>query len=441
MIDINLYRSRIGGFNQCGRNSKLKLNKIFRRQCTGDDKTGVLILSILQVAVKLVLIVILMQPGCHQPCNLDPAQASGWVLPTTANLQPRLGMTAWSISGGNIQQTVYNSREPKGNFYARYTNGNRQHNRKGIRNMHLNIRSLGNKISEIKILIKEHKPHIFGISETQLKKIQNEYDEARLRIPGYDLLFPKSWSNHGFARVVVYVKSSLEYEQVHAIEDDKVQSIWIRGGFKNSTKVYYCHVYREHTSTLGNSLQSQRAMLDQFLLQWEDASEIRNGDNPNEIHISGDMNLDALNGKWLDNSYHLVSLSRMVQAACNLGNFCQLVSVPTRFQFNRVRGETEISCIDHIYTNCKFRCSEVNVIPFGGSDHDLLMYLRYSKDPPDPARTIRRRSYKTFVADNFLADLSKVDWTEVYTCQDLDVAVDTFTRNFREVLNPHAPWG
>ena len=82
MIDINLYRSRIGGFNQCGRNSKLKLNKIFRRQCTGDDKTGVIILSILQVAVKLVLIVILMQPGCHQPCNLAPAHASGWVLQT-----------------------------------------------------------------------------------------------------------------------------------------------------------------------------------------------------------------------------------------------------------------------------------------------------------------------------------------------------------------------
>ena len=70
----------------------------------------------------------------------------------------------------------------------------------------------------------------------------------------------------------------------------------------------------------------------------------------------------------------------------------------------------------------------------------MLVYTRYTKDPPDPARTIRRRSYKTFVADSFLADLSQVDWTEVYTCQDLDLAVDTFTRKYREVLNQHAPW-
>ena len=70
MIDINLYRSRIGSFSQCGRNRGIKLNKIFRRQCAENDKTGVLILSILQVAVKLVLIFALMQPGWQQPYDL-----------------------------------------------------------------------------------------------------------------------------------------------------------------------------------------------------------------------------------------------------------------------------------------------------------------------------------------------------------------------------------
>ena len=54
--------------------------------------------------------------------------------------------------------------------------------------------------------------------------------------------------------------------------------------------------------------------------------------------------------------------------------------------------------------------------------------------------TIRRISYKTFVADNFLADLGQVDWTDVYHSQDVDLAVDIFTRKFREVLNKHAPW-
>ena len=95
-----------------------------------------------------------------------------------------------------------------------------------------------------------------------------------------------------------------------------------------------------------------------------------------------------MNGRWLDNSYHLVSLARMVQAACNLGNFSQLVTAPTRFQFNRVSGLTDSSCIDHIYTNYKYRCSDITIVPFGGSDHDMVVYTRFSKDPPAPSRTI-----------------------------------------------------
>ena len=74
--------------------------------------------------------------------------------------------------------------------------------------MHLNIRSLANKVSEIKILVKEHTPHIFGISECELKKINGKFDEEILKVPGYNLLFPKSWASHGFARVVVYVKKT-----------------------------------------------------------------------------------------------------------------------------------------------------------------------------------------------------------------------------------------
>ena len=129
----------------------------------------------------------------------------------------------------------------------------------------------------------------------------------------------------------------------------------------------------------------------------------------------------------------------MVKCACDIGNFSQLVTVPTRFQFNSSTGVTEKSCIDHVYSNYKYRCSPVEVKSFGASDHDLIMYVRYSKDPPAPARTIRRRSYKKFDQQNFLVDLSKVDWYEVLTCRDVDQAVDIFTWKFRKVLNIHAP--
>ena len=163
--------------------------------------------------------------------------------------------------------------------------GNKQAVRRGIKNFHLNIRSLRNKVFEIKNIIKEHSPHIFGLSECELRKVGGYYDETRLKIPGYSILFPKSWTTHGFARVLVYVKDSLEFEQVKELEDDLVQSVWLRGNFKGCKKVYFCHCYREHTSTLGNSIRAQKSSLDILLNQWEAATLLGNPDEPHETHI------------------------------------------------------------------------------------------------------------------------------------------------------------
>ena len=155
------------------------------------------------------------------------------------------------------------------NFFAHYEHGNIKTGPRGIRNAHLNIRSLANKVFEVKNIVKQpNPPHILGLSECELKKMEGQFDESRLKVPGYSVLFPKSWSVHGFARVVIYVKNSLEYQQVSDLEDDLVQSIWIKGGFRGSKKIYYCHGYREHTTTEGDSLAAQTRNLSDFLSQW-----------------------------------------------------------------------------------------------------------------------------------------------------------------------------
>ena len=342
----------------------------------------------------------------------------------------------------NCQKHEYfvKSKNQTNNSVAKYINGNRQRERKGVKNLHLNIRSLTNKVTEVKNIIKEQRPHIFGLSECELRKSGRQYDESKLKIPGYDILFPKSWESHGFARVLVYVKKNLEFVQVEELDDDLAQSVWLRAGFKGQKKVFYCHLYREHTSTLGNSIAAQKKSLETLLAQWEAATLHGNPSEPNETHICGDMNLDCHEGKWLRQDYSLLSLSKLVQVACNLSNFTQLVTQPTRIQHNSIRNETSVSCIDHFYCNTKHRCSKVSIIPFGNSDHDLLCYTRYSKEPVSPSRTIRKRSYKNFEETKFLCDLSEVDWTPVYSCQEVDLAEATFTRIFSSVLDIHAPW-
>ena len=306
----------------------------------------------------------------------------------------------------------------------------------GLKNVHVNIRSLKYKIQEVKNIVQNNSPHILGLSEAELKK--STTDISTLKIPGYDILFPKSWEVNGTARIILYVKKSLDYERVDNLENTSIQSIWIRGNFKHSKKMYFCHAYREHWDNF--SLPNQRNKLDLFLSQWEAALEYDNPVEPNEVRVSLDMNLDSYQGKWLQPTYKYVSLARIVQNYCDIGNFTQLVKEPTRLMYNSVSKTIEKSCIDHIYTNAKSWCSNPTIIPFGASDHDIILYTRYTKLGPTNCPTIRGRSYKKFNSNKFLQDLQKVNWIDVLICQDLDEAVRLFTTKFNLIYNMHAPW-
>ena len=196
-------------------------------------------------------------------------------------------------------------------------------------------------MSEIRNLIQKEKPHILGISEAELKK--KNHDLKCLKLPGYDLLLPHSWEKDGKARVVVYVKKSLQYEQLSNLQDLEVQTVWLRAGFKNTRKIYFSHLYREHTSTLGSSIASQRKALEKILAQWDNAVVHDSPDKPNEVHIMGDMNLESLNNRWVQPDYPLASLARLVLQYCSLNNFSQMVDKVTRVQYNSLSKITNTS--------------------------------------------------------------------------------------------------
>ena len=223
--------------------------------------------------------------------------------------------------------------------------------KRGIRNLHMNIRGLKSKVVEVKNIVKEHKPHILGLSECELVRNGAFFDEQILKVPGYSLVFPSSWRTLGIARVVVYIKNGFEYEQLEDLEDDQIQAVWLKAGFKWLQRIFFSHFYREHTNTLGNSMAAQRNSLNKFLNKWEEATTYNNLNGINEVHLMGDMNLDSLHDNWLRPSYSLYSLSKLVQQACNVSNFSQLVTSPTRIQYNSIRKTTSISCIDHLYCN------------------------------------------------------------------------------------------
>ena len=71
MVDINLYRSRIGNFNLSRRHSRIDLNKLFRKQSRENNRTSTNILEGMKMFAKLVLILVLIQPVWNLPAELS----------------------------------------------------------------------------------------------------------------------------------------------------------------------------------------------------------------------------------------------------------------------------------------------------------------------------------------------------------------------------------
>ena len=167
MIDITLYRARIGSF-KCivyksfgsGDKSRLLTNRRLSFKLSLSLSLALIILTSL---IGFSTLVAAENSNVKYVNNIfsDDMQNQNDVVP--------FSFQVWSV----------------GNFYARYINGNIINSGKGLSMYHINIRSIQNKVSEIKRTISENKPHVLGCSECELKKSLNENQLSSLKIPGY----------------------------------------------------------------------------------------------------------------------------------------------------------------------------------------------------------------------------------------------------------------
>ena len=92
-----------------------------------------------------------------------------------------------------------------------------------------------------------------------------------------------------------------------------------------------------------------------------------------------------------------------------------------------------------MYTNQPEKLSEVSAYFNGGSDHKLLMFVRYAKNVQKNARYITRRCFKYFKQEDFMADIKKLRWFDIYMSNDVNVAVNSITQKVTLVLDKYAP--
>ena len=378
-------------------------------------------------------------PSSSSPWQWTPSSPSPWHEPWS--LAPTSSSSPWSPSIPQHLSTELSTPTSSATFWlsnknrnrlARAKNGNRQN--RGLKLAHWNAGSahLVNKMHEIEQVVSDNKPHLLGISEANFKRV-HDIDDVQLQ--EYDLVLSKTIDNDQLqvSRVVCYKHQSLVGKVREDLMSDEFSSIWLEIGLPGKRKFLVCQLYREwrylgqpDRGEHSHSIQEQMRRWVIFLEQWEQA--LATG---KEVIVLGDCNLDFLK---FDRAGVLQPLVDSMMQRIYPHGVVQCVQGPTHTWPGQVP-----SGLDHIYTSVPEKLSQAQVKVCGSSDHKLILATRYSKNIRDNIRYCKKRSYKNFDQNKFLEEVNKISWWDVYSCTDVDMAVDIFTKKLTDILDRMAP--
>ena len=297
---------------------------------------------------------------------------------------------------------------------------------------------LQNKHLEIEALIEEYTPHILGLCEANLK---HDVDIDQVQHQDYQLHVPKSIDNLaiGTARVVVYTHSSFIAKRRHDLENDTIPAVWLEVGLPRQKKILIGTMYREwqllqQGDRTSRSIPAQLERWSSFLNMWETA--LMEG---REVLVMGDMNLDFM--KWcnpnLDDNDSAVRLKPLIDELFTRifpHGVSQLVKQGTRVW----PGQSD-SGLNHVYSNKPEKLSDISLEISGGSDHKILRFTRFTRSMSRSVKYVRKRSFKNFKPEDFLAAVKNISWLDLYMSEDPSEAVRLLTTKLGRILDTMAP--
>ena len=427
-VELEVYRSRIGTFNPSRQYSCKTMCKKFDQERNR---------NYFHIRIRTLLVILQVFLLARQYESFSGVYSSSGVYST----RPIQGCIKFQNSGpprNNLQWFSTSFLGTNSNFYARYTYGNRS--TKGIKLSHWNAGSafLENKMNDIENVIGNHHPHLLGISEANFHK---NHCLDNCKIEGYELITSKTLNNMNLqvSRVVVYKHTSLVAKVREDLMSDKFSSIWLEVGFPGRKRFLVCNVYRDW-QYLGQSDHSSLEMSEQlarwinFLEQWELAL-----DTGKECIVMGDFNIDFLNFYRTDlpsscQAYRLQPLVDELFSRIIPHGVKQCVVGATR---QGGAGQAD-SGLDHLWTNIPGKMSQINTYYYG-SDHKIIMGVKYGKLIKNRTKYVTKRSFKNFDEQEFVERIKKTSWLDIYLTTDVDEAVQKFTNKVNIILDELAP--
>lgn len=290
---------------------------------------------------------------------------------------------------------------------------------------------LKNKLEEIEVTLKQFKPCVFMLTEANLFSNVNTEE---VRIEGYTLVCPKMLNNTTLqqARVVMYVKETLNFKVRLDLMSDWVSSIWIETRGPGGKSTLICATYREHQylHQLSDESRSDRDQLDRWdvlINQWKSALS-----GNKHCVLMGDVNLDYT--RW-DSSDYLHQ--KMIDSVKD--NIVTLGATQSVDKVTRSSRTGRDSLLDHAWTNCPEYVSKVLVTDKSTSDHRLVILELSGTSQVSGDKYTRKRDMSRFEGTLFRQELDKLDWSDLYSTNSVSVAVSILTENISKVLDTNSP--
>ena len=291
--------------------------------------------------------------------------------------------------------------------------------------LHYNCRSVLNKTEELFRICLKLKPKIICLTETWL---DNSTSQTAGIPDGYKLLrcdrsdaFKQKYGKTSGGGTAILYSDEIKVRKLNLnMEDQETQWVEVKANQIFTLGVVYRAEYTDLLAEKEDGIPLEKQLYE---------ASIRS----KRIIVTGDFNCDVSAEVKDDATDRLEQMFERFSMK-------QLITKPTR-----ISQKNTVTTIDHIWadtTACSIK--ETGTIEeIGKSDHTgLYLKLNLTTEKPEP-ESIRYRNYRNYNAEAFNDELKKEflnsDLESLIDNGELDKAMDSWTKTFKETAQKHAP--
>ena len=287
---------------------------------------------------------------------------------------------------------------------------------KGLKIVHLNIRSLLPKIEQIRTLLSQYKIDIMTISETWL----NSYiDDKLIAISGYTLLRQDRQGEEAKTRGGGLISYIIQGKAMHvkdlpedSVSTKHIEAHWFHLTMPNSRNIYICNTYRPPTGKVDLALRTLNSSITNKNLRRTD------------IFILGDFNVDYRNKS--SPSYKKLAFFE------TSNSLQQVIQKATRTT------KKNHSILDLILTSSN-HVAQAGTLDTFISDHQPIFVIKKKIKAQAKRITFSGRAYKNLVEKEFVNNLKSQNWDKLYDTTDVNCQWELINQAIQNELDKQCP--